>query len=269
MPFMMQSDFLDAAKIERDLRGSCSLGPILVVDRIGSTNTALLEGAREGKYLPGTALAAEEQTSGRGTKGREWCAVPRHSLTFSVLIENPIPARPGFISVGAALSVARAIEDLCAIETAIKWPNDIYVGNGKLAGILAEGFQSSLSHLAVIGIGVNVNRAPDLSDGATGRPALSIFEATEHPTDRTELLTRILIFLEETMALLGDARRIRVARGLRRRSLLVDRHVRLVRSGAVYEGRLVDHTDDLGLVLSTEQGRIVLPGEGTDLVDFC
>lgn len=267
---MTRNDLLDAARIEGDLPEECSFGPVLIEDRLASTNTALLDGARGGVYAPGTVLAVEEQTAGRGRLDRRWSAVRVDSLTFSVLIENPIPARPGFVSIGAALAAGEAIEDLAAIRTSIKWPNDVYVGGEKVAGVLAEGFHLSGSFHVVIGMGVNVNSTPEIPGNGAFRPATSIFEATRgRTTDRSALLARILARLHEMMVLVGGEGRIRVARALRDRSFLIGRHVRLARSGAIYEGRLEDHTDDLGLVLATERGEIVLPGEGTDLVDFC
>jgi len=269
MRFMTGSDSLDAKRIEGGLPAGCSLGPVLIEDRLSSTNTALLDGAREGLYAPGTVLAVEEQTAGRGRLDRTWSADRGKSLTFSVLLENPIPQRPGFVSIGSALGVARAIEDLTALDTAIKWPNDIYVGEGKIAGILAEGFQWEGVFYVVVGAGVNVNSTPVFPHGDQARPVTSIFEATGVSTDRSALLARIVVRLEETMALLGDERRVEVARALQGRSFLVGRRLRLARSGAIYEGTLRAHTDDLGLVVATDGGEILLPGEGTDLVDFC
>jgi len=266
---MTRSDFLDVDRIERALPEECSLGPILVEERLASTNTTLLDGARDGVFAPGTVLAAEEQTAGRGRLDRAWSADRGKSLTFSVFVENPLPSRPGFVSIGSALSVAKAIEDLTAIETAIKWPNDIYVGEGKVAGILAEGFQSGGIFYVVVGMGVNVNSTPEIAHTGPVQKVTSIFQATGHSTDRSALLARIITHFHDTMALLTDSRRIGVARGLQRRSFLVGRHVRLARSGAFYEGTLQKHTDDLGLVIAGSDGEIVLPGEGTDLVDFC
>ena len=127
-----------------------------MVARTGSTNADLVAGARDGAP-EGAVLVAEEQTAGRGRMGRSWLSPPRAALTFSVLLRpTDVPAaRRGWLPLLAGVAVATAIRQVSALDAALKWPNDVLLRSGKLAGILAE--QSG--DAVVVGIGVNVSTA--------------------------------------------------------------------------------------------------------------
>ena len=93
-------------------------------------------------------LVAEEQTAGRGRLGRTWTSVPGAALTFSVLLRPATvpPARRGWLPLLAGVAVASAVRSVtgaggrrrCRVDAVLKWPNDVLVGDRKLAGILAE-----------------------------------------------------------------------------------------------------------------------------------
>jgi BirA family biotin operon repressor/biotin-[acetyl-CoA-carboxylase] ligase len=259
---------LDPRTIERDLPTGFPFKPVIVIERLESTNTALMEGARGGRYAPGTVLAAEEQTTGRGRMKRPWASVPHRSLTFSVLAPNPLPESPGFISVGAALSLAAAVEELTGLTASVKWPNDVYIGAGKTAGILAEAVQLEGGHFAVVGFGINVNATPDISNRNERLSVTSLREASGMDVDRSRLLRAVLTGFAEVLETIGRGDRAAIADGLRGRSLLIGRTARFQRSNERYEGQVAGHTDDLGIILDTAAERITLPGEGTELLDL-
>lgn len=127
---------------------------------LGSTNDYLKQRAESGAP-EGTVIIAEEQTSGKGRLGRSW-ASPRGGAWFSILLRPPIPAeRAGCLSVLIAVSLARALRERWGVPGGVKWPNDLYVANKKLGGILIE--LSSQAHQIewlVAGIGINVNNDP-------------------------------------------------------------------------------------------------------------
>lgn len=144
------------------LRAACAGGlwtSVEVVQRTGSTNADLL--ARGGPE--GQVLVAEEQTAGRGRMGRSWLSQPGAALTFSVLLRPAAipPARRGWLSLLTGVAVATAVRDTAAVAATLKWPNDVLIGDRKLAGILAE----QAGDVAVVGIGLNV---------ATPRDALPV-----------------------------------------------------------------------------------------------
>lgn len=115
----------------------------------------------------GFALMAREQTAGRGQRGNSWEAEPDMNITLSVMLrpENLPAARQFEISEAVALAVADTVEAMGIGNVAVKWPNDIYVGDRKIAGILIENALSgSLISRSIAGIGLNVNQTEFRSD---------------------------------------------------------------------------------------------------------
>ena len=107
------------------------------IDKVDSTNTYLKEHPSE--VPAGTMLAARTQKAGRGQRGNSWESEPGKNLTFSFRAEN-LPLRPSeqfAVSEATALAIVALLRDY-DIEAKVKWPNDIYVGNRKICGILIE-----------------------------------------------------------------------------------------------------------------------------------
>lgn len=125
------------------------------VGQTASTNADLLAMARAGA-APGTVVRAGAQTAGRGRLGRRWEAPEGTSLLASILLEvEPVP----FVAVArVALAASDACRDLAGVEADLKWPNDLLVGERKLAGLLAEADFGSRT--VVVGMGVNVAWPP-------------------------------------------------------------------------------------------------------------
>lgn len=127
-----------------------------VVDRCTSTNTELL--ARTGVELP-TLLFAEEQTAGRGRRGRRWHASPGTALMFSLRREfSGSIARLRGLSLAAGVSIARTLRSFGASSVELKWPNDLLADGAKLGGVLIETRSMGGRVAAVIGVGINCRR---------------------------------------------------------------------------------------------------------------
>jgi BirA family biotin operon repressor/biotin-[acetyl-CoA-carboxylase] ligase len=125
-----------------------------VLPSCDSTNAVLLARAETGAPS-GTVVIAEEQTAGRGRRGRTWFASPGDSLTFSLLWRFAPGTAPAGLSLAVGVAVARALSRVGAGGTALKWPNDILRDDRKLGGILVE-LVPGAPHAAVIGIGINL-----------------------------------------------------------------------------------------------------------------
>ena len=132
-----------------------------VLPTCDSTNAVLLGRAETGAPS-GTVVIAEEQTAGRGRRGRTWFASPGDSLTFSLLWRFAPGTAPAGLSLAVGVAVARALgkvpagtHSAGAGATALKWPNDILRDGRKLGGILVE-LVPGAPHAAVIGIGINL-----------------------------------------------------------------------------------------------------------------
>lgn len=131
---------------------------IVWLDSCGSTNDALTEidGADHG-----TVAVCRRQTAGRGQRGNKWESEPGKNLTFSILLCPDIEARSQFeMSMLVSLAVADFIDAVLGRRAAkVKWPNDIYVADGKICGILIENrLSGTMLERAVAGIGINVNQ---------------------------------------------------------------------------------------------------------------
>lgn len=168
---------------ERLARGLAEDGfELHVVDSTESTNADVASAARSGAP-EGLVVAAEFQNGGRGRLSRTWVSPPRAGLTFSVLLRPPTLS--GWLPLLVGVAVVRALRERGGVQATVKWPNDVLVGDRKLAGILCE-------HVApdavVVGIGLNVStRVEELP----GPPATSLM-LEQGITDRAVLLPAIL-----------------------------------------------------------------------------
>jgi BirA family biotin operon repressor/biotin-[acetyl-CoA-carboxylase] ligase len=145
------------------------------------------------EHEEGAVAVAEEQTEGRGRLGRVWLAPPRTSILCSVLLEPPVEAaRLPELTVVAGEACAEAIARVTDLEPRIKLPNDILVGGGKVAGILAEAREGRV----VLGTGVNVNVPEDQLPADVDTPPTSLLVELGRPVDRAELLVELLATLE-------------------------------------------------------------------------
>jgi BirA family biotin operon repressor/biotin-[acetyl-CoA-carboxylase] ligase len=130
---------------------------VRVVERCSSTNDVLLKTISEKPVL----LVAEEQTAGRGRRGRRWHSAPGAGVTFSLGRRVRRPVRElAALSLVAGVAAVRALRALGVRAAGLKWPNDLVVDGAKLGGILVE-TRSQAAH-AVIGIGINCRRTPGL-----------------------------------------------------------------------------------------------------------
>jgi BirA family transcriptional regulator, biotin operon repressor / biotin---[acetyl-CoA-carboxylase] ligase len=180
-------DSLDPAKVEPLLQGRLGR-PYRFLERCESTQRELPPDAPEG-----AVVATDEQTAGRGRRGRTWLAAPGTSLLFSINLRPAVPThRLPELSIVAGLSCADAIRAVAGLTPDIKLPNDLLVGGRKLAGILAEARDDRV----VLGIGINVNTSrEDLPTHVDTEPT-SLRAELGTPVDRAELLAAILLDLE-------------------------------------------------------------------------
>ncbi|MBN9636704.1 MAG: biotin--[acetyl-CoA-carboxylase] ligase [Actinobacteria bacterium] len=151
---------LDAAAIQAEAGAGWR---VEVVAETGSTNADLVARAQSGENVAGVALFTEDQTEGRGRQGRSWSAVPRSQILVSVGVDTTdVPSETwGLLSLAAGLAVVEAVAEVTGVHAVLKWPNDVQVGTGKLAGILSEVAGSGAYPVIVVGIGLNVSLAAD------------------------------------------------------------------------------------------------------------
>jgi len=233
-----------------------------------STNRVAMEMAEN--YAPhGTVVFADAQTAGRGRMGRRWVSPAGKNLYVSLLLRPPVPAADApSLALVAGVALADAVE-AAGVPAALKWPNDLYCGGRKAAGILAEMAcdPDGVRHV-VIGVGLNVNGMeddfpPDLRETAT-----SLRICAGRVFRRVDVLARLLDafgaryaeFLGGGFASLRD--------GWDRRDFLRGRRVLLRRQGGEGWGT-ADGLDTAGaLRFLPDGGRAAEPVHSGEILDF-
>lgn len=131
----------------------------LFFPHLASTNQVAMELVSKTRPRPGTVIYTDFQTQGQGQYGRKWHGSPGHNLYMSCIISPGIPpSQQSVLSTFASLAVRDTISEFIGTNATIKWPNDVYVGNRKVCGLLIQNVMSSTEvHFSVIGVGINVN----------------------------------------------------------------------------------------------------------------
>ena len=189
--------------------GTRALGrlPVCFLE-LDSTNAVATRSALAGA-AHGTVVLAEHQKAGRGRLGRNWFSPPGVGLWFSLILRYELTAaRSWMLTLGAAVALADAVEASTGIQPDVRWPNDLYLNDRKLAGILTELRGVDRVDFAVLGIGINVNQDEDDFPVGLQNTAASLRCVTGRAFDRTALLAEALRALEAVFASL-DADRIR------------------------------------------------------------
>jgi BirA family biotin operon repressor/biotin-[acetyl-CoA-carboxylase] ligase len=183
----MRVSDLSPASVEPLLQGRLGR-PYRFVAECASTQREI--GADEAE---GTTVATDHQTHGRGRLGRVWEAPPGTGLLFSVLLRprTPMALWPE-LSLVAGDAVAAALSEQTGVAASLSHPNDVLVGDRKLAGILAE----ATTGRVVLGIGVNVDQTADQLPAETPKPPTSLRAETGRDWPRAPLLAAILHELE-------------------------------------------------------------------------
>jgi BirA family biotin operon repressor/biotin-[acetyl-CoA-carboxylase] ligase len=131
----------------------------------------------------GTIVLTDRQTSGRGRNGRRWASESGQGIWMTVIERPNDPRAVGVLSIRLGLRVARALDRYGASPIGLKWPNDVFTGGGKLAGILVEArWRAHQVDWVAIGIGVNVREPSGVANAASLAPG----------TDRVEVLRELV-----------------------------------------------------------------------------
>jgi BirA family transcriptional regulator, biotin operon repressor / biotin---[acetyl-CoA-carboxylase] ligase len=172
---------------------------IIVLEQTSSTNDAILQVATTNSN-EGLVLFAEHQTAGRGQRGNRWESAAGKGLWFSILLRPGIQIdESGRLTIWAIEAVSDVIRTEFALEPTIKFPNDVQLHGRKVAGVLVEmRAQEKAPHLAVGGIGINVNQSLEDFPPELQSRAISLAMALHRPVDRRQLAVTVLRYLDRT-----------------------------------------------------------------------
>ena len=229
---------------------------ILRFDSLPSTNTEAARQAALGAP-EGLCVVAREQTAGRGRQQRAWASPKDAGLYFSIVLRPKMEVGVWpLITLAAAVAARDALAEACALETDIKWPNDLLAGGRKLCGILAETFETPRGRAVVVGIGINLtNRAfpPEILKSAT-----SVEEQTGRAPDGERLLASLTRSLARRYEILqaegGVASTVREWES--RSTFARGRRVRVALAGESFEGETRGLEPDGALRVETDAGRL-------------
>ncbi len=218
-----------------------------------STNADLAAGAKAGTHHPGAILIAEHQHAGRGRRGRSWEAPPRAGLTLSVLLapEIPVPAW-SWLPLLTGLAVTDALTQF-GLGAQLKWPNDVLVGQRKLAGVLAEIVEYSGRPAVVIGLGLNVSQSQAELPIPT---ATSLRLAGAASLDRDVIVRAVLRALAQRytawVSAGADPRKSGIGPAYRERCATIGAQVRVLLPGDRESVGRVSEVDDHGRLVVEE-----------------
>ncbi|QAX81617.1 Bifunctional ligase/repressor BirA [Candidatus Pseudomonas adelgestsugas] len=170
--------------------------PVYLYNSIGSTNTEAIRLISDTDYTAPFLVLAEQQTTGKGRRGRKWISPFAQNVYFSLVlqIDGGLQQLEG-LSLVVGLAVMHSLRALSVHGAALKWPNDILVGHKKIAGILLElvGNPIDICHI-VLGIGINANMQASME---IHQQWTSIQLETGFPIDRNYLIAKLWLQLQD------------------------------------------------------------------------
>ncbi|MBN2288351.1 MAG: biotin--[acetyl-CoA-carboxylase] ligase [Candidatus Glassbacteria bacterium] len=260
-------DTLNYLEIESGLK-TTFLGRSLFTYRIIGSTSDTAKMLAEAGVPDGSLLVAEEQARGRGRFENTWYSPPGTGIWASLILRPGIsPSQLGILGLLCAFCICLAVEEQTGLRPRLKWPNDLYLGDRKFAGVLCEsGIQAGRVKYVILGFGVNVNieSFPESVSGTA--TSLRIASAGER-VDRVSLLQKILDKLEEGyFKLLTDGFSLFLPR-IQVRDYLRDRKVTVATGGGETIGGIARGIDENGALLlevpesshlrAVAQGRVV------------
>lgn len=203
--------------------------PIKIIryGQVGSTNIIAMELGHAGED-GATVILADQQTAGSGRRGRQFFSPPG-GLYMSVILRPTLaPVHFPLITLAAGVACALAVEQLAGLPIRLKWPNDLYLGEGKLGGILTEAAPYSPSRrdipFVVVGIGINVNTRSEFFPRELRKHLISLYDVRRCRSDIETLAKSIAEQLCRTVDAVGNDMEA-VLNSWRQRDFLLGRHI--------------------------------------------
>ena len=184
-------DILSKSEIESRLDGGWIGTRVYFAEEVDSTNTWGKRLAEEGAPH-GTLIVADEQTQGRGRRGRSWKSLKGTNISMTLILRPDLePSRASMLTIVMGLSVAQGLKELLELPIEIKWPNDAVLNGHKLCGILTEmSAQIDYINYVVVGTGINVN-LPEIPEDLK-EIATSLLIETGHTVNRAEVIGAVM-----------------------------------------------------------------------------
>ncbi|MFP4081229.1 MAG: biotin--[acetyl-CoA-carboxylase] ligase [Candidatus Aminicenantes bacterium] len=219
-----------------------------------STNDLAKKMARTGEE-EGTVVVAEEQTEGRGTRGRKWYSPKNKGLYTSVILRPPTPS-VSLLPVVGGLAVKDAVFHALGVRLCLKWPNDLIGEGRKVGGILCEsGFLGNRLHYVIMGIGLNLSHEKkDFPPEIRGQ-AISLKLIKKEPIRMDEILPSLWTSLEHWYSLFLKGEEKKVIKAFQAGSVLpLHRRITVLTDQGIFRG-VFQGIDTSGNLILEENGK--------------
>jgi len=211
----------------------------------------------EVEKMHGLVIIAEEQTGGIGRMGRAWVS-PSGGIWITIVLKPRIPIDHVFmVTMAGSVAVARAIRKEFDLGALIKWPNDIFIGNKKVAGLLLElSAEADTIHHCLLGIGIDVNVPLNQFSPELQKEITSISAELGHEVDRTTFLARILKEFENRFLLIESGEYDTIVREWKSLSCTLEQRVHITTMKNSFEGDAIDIDEYGALIIRKDNGKI-------------
>ncbi len=259
----MEHKFLTEENILAEIKGSWAGKRVKVFSETDSTNTQCRKLAVEG-WPEGTLVVSEYQRAGKGRRGRAWVSPAGTGIWMSLLLRPELPPQKvSMVTLIAAMAVEKGIRLETGLDSQIKWPNDLVIGQKKICGILTEmQTQKEAAEHVVVGMGINANIREfpeEVRDSAT-----SLYQVKGEETDRERLIGGVMAAFEEYWRIFLETGDLRALKEEYNEKLINrERQVQILEPEGGYTGlcRGIGPEGELLVVLPDGQVKAVFSGE--------
>lgn len=252
-------ELITSEEITSRLHTSWMARKTIYLESVDSTNNYVKKIAEEGAP-DGTLVVADEQTGGKGRRGRRWMAPKGVNAMFSLLLRPSIrPEHASRLTLLMALAVAEGIRKVSGLEAGIKWPNDVVVNGRKVCGILTEmNTEVDYINYVVIGTGINVNQDPASFPEEIRQTAGSLYGMAGKKISRAELVASVMESLERIYGIFLKTEDLsELYQAYNKICVNLGHEIRVMEPGHEFTGTTDGINKDGELVVRKEDGSIV------------
>lgn len=249
-------DVISKAELESRIDTKWAGRDVIYFPKTDSTNLRA-KAAGEAGSPHGTLFVADQQTAGRGRRGRGWESPDGENVYMTLLLRPQIsPDKASMLTLVMALSAAEGLWQACQVQVEIKWPNDLVINGKKICGILTEmNAEVDYIHYVVIGIGINANQTEfpeEIKDTAA-----SLKSETGAQVFRAEMIARILERFEQNYEVFEKTEDLSgLQEAYNQRLVNRDRDVTVLDPAGTYHAHALGINEQGELMVKTQEGEI-------------
>lgn len=231
-------------------------------EKVSSTNDIASKLSKEGE---GIVVIANTQTKGRGKLGRTWFSPKDKNIYVSIILQPKINSKYSpRITLICALSIVQTLNEIFNLDTKIKWPNDIFINNKKLGGILTEiNTTRDIINYAIVGIGLNLNMEKEDFPEDLREISISLKQILGYLVSKDFVLEKILQKIETNYLIFQKDGFMPLLQKIKLYIYNLNNFIKINFNKQIIEGQIIDLDDNGSLLLRTSNGFIkpIISGE--------